>query len=164
VQPITLTSASASTRLEYLLGFGGRPETSFGKLQIECGYDAAQLESLVSRKDFAAEISVTVHCRTIIEGNWYAAEAVCAFAAKTLREVLGTEAPDKIAVDAKTCQVSCTFTRRYGDASIQTLMCLCHNLFTLYSIRFRDDVAKIHPSAESVEHASPSEDAPASAV
>jgi hypothetical protein len=149
-QPTTLTSASASTCLEYLLGFGGKPENSFGDLLIECRYDAAQLESFFfgAGGNCSAKFSITITCRTVIGGDWYAAEAVCAFAENALFQILGAEADYKTTVDAKACQVSCTFWRRHSEVIIQSLMLLGHRLLTFYSTGFSESVAKIHSSAE----------------
>jgi hypothetical protein len=146
-QPKTLTSALASTRLEYLLGTGGRPETSFGNVLFECHYDAAQLEDFLSRGDCVTDIGVTIHCRTVIGSDLYAAEAVCAFAEKALRRMLNQEAFGKMTVDAKVCQVSCTFARRHIDANFSLLLLLGHRLRTFYSVFFSEDVAKINPAS-----------------
>lgn len=147
-QPATLITASAGGSLKYRLGFSGTGQPCFGELRIEYTCDAEQLAELNTVGECDATVTIIIDCRTVIDGRWYAAAGVCAFAATALRNALAERAPKEIAVDAKKRQVSCRFKGRTStDVRMMQMFCLGSHLLAIYTASFFEDVAVIYRAA-----------------
>ena len=148
-QPAALPATSALISFDHPLRPQREAGTGYGLFHAECRYNADQIltaGTLFAKASFAATAILSVSCRTVIDGSWYSAEAVCAFAERALRQVLGLMAPEKMAVDAKACTVSCAVEYQYEqEVRIVSLFWIGQLLLARYIANFSGEVPRIYP-------------------
>jgi hypothetical protein len=141
-----LVAASASIAFDLQLGVNAPGRPVFGNFQVKLGYDALQLEHARSYGAYHTDTEMVIVCKTLINGDWYAAVDVCAFAQMALSKALDLpkDAPGVFKVDTKACKVSCSI-RRGRNEDLDWLLYLGHRLLAIYEVYFFGAVANIYP-------------------